>query len=131
MLKSLDTALFAFHSALILFILCGWVWRRIRPAHLAVVALTAFSWFGLGMVYGWGYCPFTEWHWRVRLQLGHTDMPRSYIKFLFDQCTGLDAPAVWVDTVTVTAFFIAAALSIALTLRDRRKDERKAQTASG
>lgn len=121
MYQLLNVTCFAFHSALIVFILFGWAWRKTRPAHLLVVGLTAFSWFGLGLFYGLGYCPCTHWHWRVRLHLGYTDMPRSYIKFLVDQLTGLDAPAFWVDTVTVTAFFVAAALSAALTVRDRRR----------
>jgi len=51
---------FIFHSALIAFILFGWIWRRTRVADLVVVLLTAFSWTILGIWYGFGFCPSTE-----------------------------------------------------------------------
>ena len=68
--------------------------RRLPPPepsegpHLAY----AFQWFlfaalasviigsvlvGLGAVYGWGYCPCTDWHWDVKRRLGETGLPRS------------------------------------------------------
>lgn len=114
----LDIGFVLFHSALILFILLGWAWKRTRLANLVVNALTAFSWFILGICYGFGYCPCTDWHWHVRAALGHTDMPRSYIKFLIDTPTGLDVPAQWVDGVTVVLFFLAFGISAVLNLRD-------------
>lgn len=130
MYELLNITCFAFHSGLILFIVFGWIWRKTRWIHLFAAVLTAFSWFGAGLFYGLGYCPFTEWHWRVRVHLGHVDMPRSYIKFLVDQLTGLNVPAFWVDAVTLAAFFIAAALSIGLTVRDWRRSKAEAQAES-
>lgn len=118
--RCLDIAFFVFHSAFIMFILCGWCWRRTRLAHFAAVVLTAFSWFGLGLFYGFGYCPCTDWHWQVRVRLGYTGMPWSYIKFLLDIFTGGDWPEVWVDALTVVLFFVAAGLSVFLCLRDGR-----------
>lgn len=123
--QCLDGAFFAFHSALILFILFGWIWRRTRRASLIVNLFTAFSWVVLGFWYGIGYCPCTEWHWQVRRQLGHTDLPRSYVKFLLQQATGWDAPAVWVDGVTAAVFAAVFLLSLALTLRDRESRDHK------
>ncbi len=76
------------------------------------LTLTGLSWFGLGIWYGWGYCPSTEWHWEVRLALGYRDMPYSYIKFLVDKLTGLDVNAYLVDTATVVGYGIALALSL-------------------
>jgi hypothetical protein len=26
----------------------------------------SLSWFGLGLFYGIGYCPSTDWHWRIK-----------------------------------------------------------------
>lgn len=119
--RSLDIGFFVFHSLLIFFIVFGWAWEKTRKANLGVILLTAFSWFFLGIWYGFGYCPCTDWHWQVREHLGYTDMPRSYIKFIIDTPTGLDLPAQWVDTATVTVFFAAMAVSAALNLWDFRK----------
>ena len=116
----LDVGFFGFHSLLIVFILFGWAWPRARRVHLVVVLLTVASWFGLGLWYGFGYCPCTEWHWRVRERLGHTDMPVSYTKFLFDQATGLDAPAAWVDAVTVAGLAAAVVLAVVVNVRGLR-----------
>ena len=78
-----------FHSALSIFSLFGWLWEKTRVANLVVLSLTGFSWFILGIWYGFGFCPCTEWHWQVRMRLGYYDMPSSYIKFLIDSLTGL------------------------------------------
>ena len=60
----LNGLFFVFHTAWIAFNCVGWIWRRTRPWQLATVSLTALSWFGLGVWYGWGYCPCTDWHGR-------------------------------------------------------------------
>jgi len=124
--RLLDIGFFVFHSSLILFILFGWTWRKTRRWNLLVVTLTAASWFGLGIWYGFGYCPCTDWHWRVRLALGDTDLPFSYIKFLIDRVLGSDVSAYWVDVVTVSGFAAAAVASIATNVLDYRRprDER-------
>jgi hypothetical protein len=73
---------------------------------------TVFSWSILGIWYGFGYCPFTEWHWRVRIALGDTSLPASYIKFLVDSLTGLDVNARIVNIMAVLLLIIALAASI-------------------
>ncbi|MDH3880669.1 MAG: DUF2784 domain-containing protein, partial [Desulfobacteraceae bacterium] len=55
----LDYFFIVFHGSLILFILTGWAWKRTRRIHLITISLTILSWFGLGIFYGWGYCPCT------------------------------------------------------------------------
>jgi hypothetical protein len=119
--QALDIGFFTFHSLFIGFILSGWAWRRTRPAHLAAVALTIASWAGLGLYYGFGYCPCTDWHWQVRIELGHFDMPRSYLKFLLDEITGGDAPDRWVDAAAVGALTLVTLLSGTLYWRDRKR----------
>jgi hypothetical protein len=118
MLQVVDKLFFVFHTALILFVLAGWAWRPIRRSHLVVALLTVLSWFGLGSWYGVGYCPCTDWHWRVRSQLGHGDMPDSYLKFLLDSTTGLDSDPHVVDSAAVLGLLAALAASIALNARD-------------
>ena len=67
----------------------GWAWRRTRRWQLATVTLTALSWFGMGIWYGWGYCPSTDWHWQVRARLGY-DNPPSYIQLLLREVVGIN-----------------------------------------
>lgn len=114
----LDTFFFILHSGIILFILFGWLWQKARRLHLFVLLLTAFSWFFLGIWYGIGYCPCTDWHWQVRTKLGYHDMPASYVKFLIDSLTGIKLEAAVVDAVTLGGFLLALSLSIWFNLRD-------------
>lgn len=99
-MKFLDIFFTVFHTALVLFILFGWIWRRTRKAHLIIVLLTAGSWILLGFFYGFGYCPFTDWHFRVLEELGFTNLPSSYISFLVTRITGLRPNQAAVDAVT-------------------------------
>ena len=116
----LNITFFIFHSLLILFILLGWVWRRTRKIHLVCVLLTAFSWFFLGLFMGFGYCPCTDWHWRVLEALGHTDLPNSYIKFLIDSALGTDANAFGVDAATLAVFVAVTLCSLYVSFADRK-----------
>lgn len=111
-LQVLDKFFIVFHSSLILFNLFGWCWRKTRRLNLIVLILTAGSWFFLGIWYGFGYCPSTDWHWEVRTRLGYTDMPHSYTKFLVDTLTGWDVPASLVDAAAVVGLGIALAASV-------------------
>jgi len=115
---------FIFHSALIVFSLSGWFWKKTRVANLFVLSFTGFSWFILGIWYGFGFCPSTEWHWQVRMRLGYNDMPKSYVKFLIDALTGLDMNAILVDILTLVMFFVALFASVVTNARDWRKRSR-------
>ncbi|HUW59895.1 MAG TPA: DUF2784 family protein [Candidatus Bathyarchaeia archaeon] len=112
--RGLDAFFFVFHTGLVLFVLVGWLPRRTRLAHLVVVVLTGLSWFGLGLWYGIGYCPSTQWHWQVRQRLGYGEMSDSYLKFVFDRLTGLDANRAVVDAVAFGSFLAVAVVSLAL-----------------
>ena len=112
MLRLLDIFFFAFHTSLIAFVLFGWAWRKTRRAHLIVSGLTLFSWVGLGIWYGFGYCPCTDWHWHVREQLGETNLPNSYIKYLLDAVTGWNWNPTFVDVLTAGAFVLACCASL-------------------
>ena len=128
MLYVLDVFFFVFHSGLVLFNLFGWIWKRTRKWNLATILLTAGSWFVLGIWYGWGYCPCTDWHWQVREALGHTHLPGSYMKFLADTLTGMNWDAKLVDTLTIVGLFAALAGSLALNTRDYLKGRQKHST---
>jgi hypothetical protein len=116
----LDYFCLVFHTLLILFNLFGWAWRRVRRLHFVSLALTLGSWLGLGMWYGIGYCPLTDWHWQIREARGDTDLPFSYLKFLVDELTGLDVNARLLDTTAVVLLAVVVPLSVALNIRDFR-----------
>jgi hypothetical protein len=115
-----DIFLVVFHTALILFVLAGWAWKRLRPAHLILTTLTLLSWFGLGLRYGFGYCPSTDWHWRIKRELGETDLPRSFVQYCFRWMTGWDWETSLVDLAVLAVGLSAGAASICLNWRDRR-----------
>ena len=120
----LDKFFFVFHSTLMIFILLGWIWKRTRLANLIVILLTAFSWVVLGIWYGFGFCPSTEWHWQVREKLGHYDMPQSYTKFLADSLTGLDVSQKIVDVFAVLFLMLAFVGSLLTNGKDWRRRAR-------
>jgi hypothetical protein len=118
-LHFVDYFFFVFHTVLILFNVFGWIITRCRLANLITISLTAFSWFILGIWYGVGYCPFTDWHWKVRQLLGYTDDSNSYIHFLILKISGINFPENFVDTTTVIVFFTAYFISIYFAVRKK------------
>lgn len=119
--RVLDIGIYLLHNALILFNLFGWAWAKTRVANLVTLLLTGASWTLLGIWYGIGYCPITDWHWQIKRRLGQTDLPHSYIKYLIDTPTGLDISPAFADILAGSAFAVALALSIGLNLRDWRR----------
>jgi hypothetical protein len=108
---TLNAAFFILHSAWIVFNCVGWAWRATRRWQLATVTLTVASWVGFGPWYGWGYCPLTDWHWRVRERLGYDDPP-SYVQMLFSSLLGIDIAPAAADAIAVVTVAAAAALSV-------------------
>ncbi|MFP4081162.1 MAG: DUF2784 family protein [Candidatus Aminicenantes bacterium] len=121
MYSFLDKFFYLFHSSLMIFILGGWIWQKTRLANLVVILLTSFSWFFLGIWYGFGFCPSTEWHWQVRMKLGHFDMPDSYTKFLVDSLTGWDISQKMVDVFAVLFLMLALTASVWTNVRDWKR----------
>jgi hypothetical protein len=126
LLKLLDILLTLAHFVLIGFNLLGWIWQKTRKAHLITVAATAFSWFVLGIWFGWGYCPITHWQWQVKKKLGETDLPNSFIKYYADKIGGKDIDPSVVDTATLFTFLAVILLTVYLNfLRKTNKASRK------
>ncbi len=124
MYEALDIGLFLFHTLLVAFNLTGWIWRKTRRLHLVTISLTCLSWFGLGIFYGFGYCPSTDWHWQVKARLGETDLPASYVKYYVDAATGLDWSPVLVDSMVAVLGVGALVVSIVVNARDRSRARR-------
>jgi len=119
----LDIFFVVFHSSIVVFNLAGWIWKRTRVWNLVVLLLTGSSWLFLGLIVGvLGYCPFTDWHFRVLEKLGNYDLPDSYIKYLADRITGLDINSTFIDNVTLWTFIAALILSLFLNISDYYKN---------
>lgn len=118
--KLLDLFFLVFHLLLVIFVLTGWIWKKTRPWHLAIVLLTLASWFILGLKYGIGYCPLTDWHFQVLRNLGETNLPSSYISYIITRFTGMTVSQRLVDIVTAGAAFGALGASLKMMFFKRR-----------
>lgn len=120
MLRFLDVFFIFFHGILIIFNLFGWLFKPTRVINLITLSLTGGSWFLLGIFYGIGYCPLTDWHWRILEKLGETQLPDSYISYLIVRIFHLNLPVVIVNTSTFVCFMIAFSFSLFFNIRDRK-----------
>jgi hypothetical protein len=111
-LQLLNLLLIVVHFAVIGFNLFGWMWKRTRRAHFIVICATASCWFILGIWFGIGYCPITDWDWRIKEKLGIHNLPSSFLKYYADMLTGRSIDSDLIDTLTATLFFLAAILSV-------------------
>jgi hypothetical protein len=114
-----------FHTALIVFNLFAWLYKPLRKANLVTLLLTAASWFILGIFYGIGYCPLTDWHWDILYSLGQTDIPNSYVQYLIDRWLGISIMPKTADYLTLGCFIVALTASIFVNLRDFRNRKMK------
>lgn len=116
-----DIYFIVFHTFLITFNLFGWIFKTLRKANLVVLLLTGASWFILGIFYGIGYCPFTDWHFNILHKLGQHNLPDSYISYLIERLTGYRADTKLVDSLTVTLYFMALAVSVYVNFFRKKK----------
>lgn len=114
----MDIVFTVFHTCLILFNLFGWIWKKTRRLNLICLLLTAGSWLILGIFYGLGYCPLTDWHFNILERLGHTDLPLSYISFLVARLTGLHPEQGLVDAATTWGLILALMASLYLNFKN-------------
>jgi len=112
MLKFLDVLFTVIHLVIILFNLFGWISKATRKAHFMAILLTAACWFLLGIWFGIGYCPVTDWQWQVKARLGERNLPNSFIEYFAEKLSGRNFDSEFIDIVTATAFGLVALLSI-------------------
>jgi Protein of Unknown function (DUF2784) len=115
-LMFLNWTFHAVHVGIILINTFGWLFPGTQKAALTVQVLTLMSWFGLGCIYGFGYCCVTDWHSRIQRHLGQSGFPGGYIKFLVDRMTGMNADPVTTDRITAIVLLVAVSCSISKTL---------------
>ena len=119
-LRLLDLLLTLVHFSIIGFNLFGWIWKPLRKAHLVCIAITAGCWFILGIWFGIGYCPITDWEWQIKEKLGEHNLPGSFIKYYADKISGKSVNDSFIDTMTTVCFFIAAMLSVYVNFLHKR-----------
>ena len=112
MLPFLDIFYTFVHLAITGFNLLGWIWPATRRAHFISAMITALCWSLLGIWYGFGYCPVTDWQWKVKTKLGEKYLPDSFIKYFGDKITGLDLDPALVNQLTLWLFVAAIGLSV-------------------
>ena len=112
LLTFLDYLLTVVHLAIVIFNLFGWIPPATRKAHFISVLVTAASWFILGIWFGIGYCPVTDWQWQVKERLGEKDLPGSFITYYANKFTGGDFSPALINAVTGISFAAAVIASI-------------------
>jgi hypothetical protein len=112
MLQVLDILLTIVHLAIVFFNLFGWIAKRWRRAHFVSIVLTAASWFILGIWFGFGYCPFTDWQWQVKEKLGETNLPPNFVEYFAEKVSGRDFSTSLVGNMIAYSFAAAAIISI-------------------
>jgi hypothetical protein len=121
MVKMADIFFIAFHTSLIFFNLFGWIFKPLRKANLAALLLTGASWFILGFFYGIGYCPFTDWHFKLLQSHGQHNLPDSYVTYLVQRLTGYRPDPNLADRLTLAFYFIAFSLSVYVNFFRKKK----------
>ena len=112
MLQFLDVFYTILHLVIIIFNLTGWIWAATRKLHFYCIVITAASWLILGIWFGLGYCPITDWQWEVKERLGEENLPNSFIKYFADRVSGEDISSSLIDNLTALFFLLAAMLSV-------------------
>lgn len=120
-LALLDVLLSILHLLIIGFNLFGWIFKATRRIHFWFTMLTLSCWTILGIWFGLGYCPITDWQWQVKEKLGEKNLPNSFIKYFVDKVTGANSNAEWIDILTLGFFLLAIAISIKLNFFHKKK----------
>lgn len=121
MLYLLDIFFSLLHLLIIGFNLSGWIFPATRRLHFIFILLTGASWFILGIWFGIGYCPVTDWQWQVKEKLGETGLPNSFITYMANKITGRRFSDAFVDRLVLISFVSAVLLSVYFNFVKRRK----------
>ena len=106
------------HISIILFATLAWMVPALLPFHLALLVATLSSWFVLGHWLGRGYCPISDWHWKIKSHLGPGKPRGTYIHLLLENMSGRQLDSGQVDSRVVSATLLLTALSALLNLAE-------------
>ncbi len=122
MLQFLDVLLSIVHLSFIVFNLFAWIPKITRKAHFISVVITAASWFLLGIWFGIGYCPFTDWQWQVKEKLGERNLPVNFIEYFAEKITGIDFDPQFINNIIAISFAVVTLLSVCIISTKRKVD---------
>ena len=130
MLATLNILFFVFHTAILIFNLTGWIFRRARVLHVICLGATLCSWFVMGAWKGFGYCICTDWHFQVRRAMGINDQHiHSYIQLIAKSFFGVEMDRMTSDICAGGGLlFILLATLLVWTADMFRKPASKRQT---
>jgi len=111
-LTAADRFLHLLHLGVMMFCVTGWIFPETRLANLVLVILIAISWFGLGKLYGFGYCLITDIQWKIKARLGEKPRTASFVKYQLDKIAGRELNPDSVDRFTQLAFYLSALASV-------------------
>jgi len=97
------------HIAVIIFVIVGWIFTPLRLFHLIFILLMLASWFLLGHWLGAGYCPLTDWHWKIKSVFNQHQPSTPYISFLLQSIFKNK-----LSTVTVNKAVLISTMSLLL-----------------
>lgn len=117
----LDWFFVLFHTLLIAFNLFGWIRKVWLRYNLVTLLLTGGSWIFLGLFYGLGYCPLTDWHWMVLAKLGKHPETSSYVAYLFKRLVEIEITNSLADALTLWLYLAALGVSIVLNVKLRNR----------
>lgn len=121
MLPFLDILFTVLHLLIIGFNLFGWIFPATRKLHFIFILITAFSWFILGIWFGMGYCPITDWQWQIKEEMGERNLPGSFITYFANKITGRSFSDAFINQVTLICFIAAALLSVYVNFLRRKR----------
>lgn len=116
----IDFLLTILHLLIISFNLFGWIFKLTRKIHFWFAMATLACWTILGIWFGLGYCPITDWQWTIKTELGEQNLPGSFIKYFADRILGSNINADLIDVSTLGFFLIAIACSIKVNFFNRK-----------
>lgn len=108
------------HLLIIAFNLFGWAFKATRRLHFWFAMLTLGCWTLLGIWFGLGYCPITDWQWQLKEKMGEQQLPNSFIKYMLDHLTGTNINASLIDILTLLFFLVAITISVKLNFFNRK-----------
>ena len=121
MLQFLDAFFTLLHVIIIAINLFGWIPPATRRFHFIFIVVTAFCWFILGIWFGMGYCPITDWQWRIKEQLGERNLPASFITYYINKISHSNFSDSFINLFTLIFFIAAALLSVYFNFIKRRR----------
>jgi hypothetical protein len=76
----------------------------------------------LGIWFGIGYCPFTDWQWQVKEKLGERNLPVNFIEYFAEKITGIDFHPQFINNIIAISFALVTLLSVCINFYKRKVD---------